>query len=712
MRWIQREPAAREPGRTGRIGRTGRTGRGGASRAAGLVLLLLATSLVPASAVSATGTGTGPLAAAPAVPVPPAPWVTPATLDEALDPGGSTGVTKQVRTPAIPPKPDVVLLVDGTASMDDAIDSIQENLPDITKKILAEQPDSFFAVATFGDQEGDVNAGFEVLQGLTDDLELVKTNGVDRLKTVLGGLSRGPSEDWINGLWQIADGAGGKTAFREGSSPVVVLVSDASSHAPSFGHTIDDTIADLQDKGVRVIGVDVATPIGDGLNGNGDAGNPNYVENPPTTPGQATRIINATGGRLLSDIESDAVAQAIIDGFDNLPTTVGHQLTDCDPHLGVTLEPATRPLDSGQTAHFAENIDVSADAPQGTTLTCTVQFLLDTQVPGRTDALGPAAVPDPDFQQRISITVNDVNDPVVTVDDRTVRATGDDGARITFTATATDAQDGLLPVTCDPGSGALFPVGTTAVTCSATDLAGNTGTDTAQFEVLELPVPPAPPVPPTSDLAVRADVSPDRTYVGRPARARFTVTNAGPDTATGVVLAATWPAPSRGADRTLPALNRCTAARPCTIPAGGRIEVTQTATYRAAITGDVRATVRGTLPDRRTADNRDTDRLRVLKPSLEVTPLVAKPGQPVLARGKDYPPGETVRLTWSLGITADRAGVRVSRDGTFEVQMLVLRKDTLGPRVLRVNADDLPRLEKPVLVVQRNLQPPDFAGRS
>lgn len=691
----------------------GRTGRGGASRAAALVLLLLATGLVPASAVSATGSE--PLAAAPAVPVPPDPWVTPATLDEALDPGGSTGVTKQVRTPAIPPRPDVVLLVDGTGSMEVPIESVQDNLPGITRKILDAEPESRFAVATFGDQEVDEpNAGFQVLQELTDNIGLVQ-DGVDALGTDLGGFSMGPSEDWINGLWEIANGADGQTVFREGASPVVVLVSDASSHAPSDGHTIDDTIADLQDKGVRVIGIEVESTLGDGLNGNGNANNPDYpdqIEDPPTTPGQATRIIEATGGRLLEGIQPDATAEAIMDGFDNLPTTVGHEIADCDPRLSVTLDPPTRQLTSGDTATFDENVDVSADAPQGTTLTCTVQFLqLGAQVPGA-DTIGPAAVPDPDFQQRISITVNDINDPVVTVDDRTVRATDDDGARITFTATAADAQDGALPVTCDPGSGALFPVGVTTVSCSATDMAGNTGTDTARFEVLEPPVPPDPPVPPTSDLAVRADVSPDRTYVGRPARARFTVTNAGPDAATGVVLGATWPQPSRAGDRSLPALNRCTAARPCTIPAGGRVEVTQTATYRAAITGDVRATVRGTLPDRRTANNRDTDRLRVLKPSLEVTPLVAKPGQPVLARGKDYPPGETVRLTWSLGITADRAGVRVSRDGTFEVQMLVLRKDTLGPRRLRVNADDLPRLQKPVLVVQRNLQPPDFKGRS
>ncbi|MGY5068495.1 HYR domain-containing protein [Streptomyces griseus] len=671
----------------------------------------MAAGLAPASGVSG-------VASAVPVPVPaavPEPWVTPATLEEALDPGGSTGVDKQVRTPAIPPRPDVVLLVDGTASMADPIASVRENLPAITGKILDEQPDSRFAVATFGDQEGDVDAGFQVFTELTDDLVKVQ-EGVDQLRTDLGGASRGPSEDWINGLWQIADGAGGKTVFREGASPVVVLVGDASSHSPSNGHTIDDTIFALQDKGVRVIGVDVESTIGDGLNGNGDAGNPDYVEDPPTTPGQATRIIEATGGRLLEGIDGDRVAEAIVDGFDNLPTSVGHRLEACDPHLTVALDPPTRQLTSGETAHFAETVDVSEDAPQGTTLTCTVQFLLGTQVPG-TDTIGPAAAADPDFQQQISITVNDVDVPVVTVDDRTARAPDDDGARISYTATATDPQDGELPVTCAPPSGSLFPVGTTTVTCTATDSAGNTGADTARFEVLEPVVPPDPPTPPpppppASDLAVRADVSPDRTYVGRPALARFTITNAGPDTATGVVLGASWPRTAEAKDRSLPALSRCTAARPCTIPAGGRVEVTQTATYRDAVTGDVRATVRGTLPDRRVANNQDIDRLRVLKPSLTVTPQVAKPGQPVLARGKDYPPGETVRFTWNIGITADRSGVRVGRDGAFEVQVLVLRKDTLGPRVLRAEARDLPRLRKPVLVVQRNLQPPDFAGRS
>ncbi|MFB6942851.1 HYR domain-containing protein [Streptomyces sp. NPDC060286] len=664
-----------------------------AFRVPALALLLVATGIAPGSAVTS---------GAPAVAVP-EPWVTPAEFTDAVDPGGSTGVDKQVRTPAIPPRPDVILLVDGTGSMDVPIQRVRERIPEITKAIRDEQQDSRFAVATFGDQQVDPDAGFKVLQGLTYDLGEVQT-GVDQLKADMGSYSIGPPEDWIYALWKLANGGDGKTVFRPDSSPVIVLVGDASSHEPSnYKYYLSDAEFALQDAGVRLIAVGLTSEKGDGLNGNGRI--PEYPDDKKHEPDQALRLAAATNGRMIEGIEGNDVVDAIIEGFRNLPTNVSYRLDNCDPHLSVGLDPPTQQVTSGDTAHFAENIDVSADAPQGTRLSCTVQFLMGTQVPGA-EAIGPAAAADPDFQEQINIDVNDIDAPVVTVDDLTVRAKDKNGARVTYTATAQDTTDGTLPVTCTPAPGSLFPVGRTTVTCSATDSAGNTGTDTAEIEVLEAPVPPS------ADVAMKVDVSPDRTYTGRPARARFIVTNAGPDAATGVVIGSTWPKPSRAKDRSLPALTRCTAAKPCTIPAGGRIEVAQTATYRAAVTGDVRATVRGTLPDRRTANNEDTARLRVLKPSLTVTPQVAKPGQPVLARGKDYPPGAIVRFTWNIGITPEGAVATVGRDGTFEVQVLVLRKDKLGPRKLRADSRDLDRLQKPVLVVQRNLQPPDFAGRA
>jgi flagellar hook assembly protein FlgD len=52
---------------------------------------------------------------------------------------------------------------------------------------------------------------------------------------------------------------------------------------------------------------------------------------------------------------------------------------------------------------------------------------------------------------------------------------------VTFTATATDAIDGSIAVTCSPASGDTFPTGTTTVICSATDAHANSAS--ASFHV-------------------------------------------------------------------------------------------------------------------------------------------------------------------------------------------------------------------------------------
>jgi hypothetical protein len=70
----------------------------------------------------------------------------------------------------------------------------------------------------------------------------------------------------------------------------------------------------------------------------------------------------------------------------------------------------------------------------------------------------------------------DTTPPLVTVPGSLqVDAQGPGGALVTWTATATDDIDGAVPVTCTPASGTLFPYGTTVVTCTATDAAGNVG---------------------------------------------------------------------------------------------------------------------------------------------------------------------------------------------------------------------------------------------
>jgi hypothetical protein len=80
--------------------------------------------------------------------------------------------------------------------------------------------------------------------------------------------------------------------------------------------------------------------------------------------------------------------------------------------------------------------------------------------------------------------------PVVTVpSDITAEATSSAGAAVTFTATATDAEDGTVPVTCNPASGTTFTITTAVVTCAATDVDGNTGSGTFNVTVQDTTAP-------------------------------------------------------------------------------------------------------------------------------------------------------------------------------------------------------------------------------
>jgi len=60
-------------------------------------------------------------------------------------------------------------------------------------------------------------------------------------------------------------------------------------------------------------------------------------------------------------------------------------------------------------------------------------------------------------------------------------ASSRNGAVVTFSASATDHTGASVATTCVPASGSAFPIGTTSVTCSATD---SNGTGSASFNVV------------------------------------------------------------------------------------------------------------------------------------------------------------------------------------------------------------------------------------
>ncbi len=85
-----------------------------------------------------------------------------------------------------------------------------------------------------------------------------------------------------------------------------------------------------------------------------------------------------------------------------------------------------------------------------------------------------------------TVTVADTTPPVLTLPSEIdVEATGPAGATATFYPTATDAIDGPVPVICLPGPDSLFPLGTTTVSCMATDAHGNTSSASFVVRVVD-----------------------------------------------------------------------------------------------------------------------------------------------------------------------------------------------------------------------------------
>ena len=77
----------------------------------------------------------------------------------------------------------------------------------------------------------------------------------------------------------------------------------------------------------------------------------------------------------------------------------------------------------------------------------------------------------------------------MTTPDQTIEATGPTGAIATFTPTAIDAVDATPTIVCVPGSGSTFPLGTTPVTCTATDDSNNTSSGSFNVTVVDTTAP-------------------------------------------------------------------------------------------------------------------------------------------------------------------------------------------------------------------------------
>ena len=170
------------------------------------------------------------------------------------------------------------------------------------------------------------------------------------------------------------------------------------------------------------------------------------------------------------------------------------------------------------------NITVEADSPSGKTVTyaatatdAVAGALSPTCTPpsGSNFAIGTTTVTcsatdgqNPPVSGTFTVTVTDSSGPVLSgYANTTVEANGPGGSVVNYPAvSATDSIDGpIANVSCAPASGSTFPLGTTAVNCSATDVHGNTGHATFSVTVADK-TPPNLIIPaPRSVYATSAD---------------------------------------------------------------------------------------------------------------------------------------------------------------------------------------------------------------
>jgi len=384
--------------------------------------------------------------------------VTPGFVDRRANPGGTFTVQQTIKTPAIPPKPDIVLLVDTTASMGSVIANVQANLKRVITEVRQTQPNAQFAVAGFKDEKESYL--YRLFQSMTGD-DAATQRAVDQLSPSGGGDT---PESWANALVEVT---GDATGFRAGTSRIVVLVGDAPTHDPSNGRSLTKAISSLQVIGARVIAVDV--------------GLLDSVDSPPgckqpDCQKQATRVANATSGQVIKTTSPDQVSDAILTGLHNLDITVTPTVRSCDPGVSVTFDPSTpTTVHGGVDVTYKQIVTLSPGAVPGTVLHCMIAYPISPNPTGDDEA----------YLAPLTIEVNDPALPLVTVDDVLVSSENPGGATVTYPATAVAADGSPLVPVCVPASGSAFPIGQTTVTCTAVDAAGVTGQDTALVTVVD-----------------------------------------------------------------------------------------------------------------------------------------------------------------------------------------------------------------------------------
>ncbi|MFD0822884.1 hypothetical protein ACFQ0D_32210, partial [Micromonospora zhanjiangensis] len=332
-------------------------------------------------------------------------------VDRTAPPGSSFTVRQSVRTPEIPPRPDIVFLVDNTGSMAEAdstgvsvIQQLRERLlPDLVADIRRTRPDARFGLATFGASDNGVYD--PKLYDPRLSLTSIDADITGAVKT-LAADSAHSQENWFYALRRLA--ANDRIGFSPDRRSIVVLISDTNSvdqtNPDRSPISREEVLAGLQAAKIALVGVPIKTNAG---------------ENGLDYDGIASWLAGQTGGLITPDSTAGEMLRAITEAIGKLQVTVTPSAR-CDDGLSVGFDPDPARVPAGQPAVFTENVSVAPGAAPGTVLRCTLRFDLDPPEAGA------------DVVQDLIVRVTPAGLPLVRVDDVRVPPAGSDGARVTY----------------------------------------------------------------------------------------------------------------------------------------------------------------------------------------------------------------------------------------------------------------------------------------
>jgi hypothetical protein len=287
--------------------------------------------------------------------------------------------------------------------------------------------------------------------------------------------------DDVDGAVAVTANPDSGSTFAIGNTTVNLTASDAAGNdaTASFTVTVQDTIAPVVTAGADIVteatspdGAAVSYPDADATDAVGVVSSSSNPPSGSTFPLGSTTVV-ATAKDAAGNTGADSFTVTVVDTTDPELTVPANQTLEAANADGAVATFAASATDIAGAVSLAYSHASGSTFQIGTT---TVKVTA-------TDGSGN------DTEGSFTITVKDTIAPALAIPaNQVLEATSASGAVATYAATATDAV-GVTALTHSPVSGSTFAIGTSTVTVSASDAAGNTSGGSFTIKVQDTTAP-------------------------------------------------------------------------------------------------------------------------------------------------------------------------------------------------------------------------------